>query len=311
MGSDRPSVLHTLHWDLTKHRVFYSGFGNHEHFSVNGVSAAQLRHAPEGLRRVQPRARLSGHPAGAPRHPSAGPCQGRSSGSCRADQPEKRAAHRRAAGTAVRVGAGARRTDRAIHRAGGTRRRSRTPIDTPTCGTGARRSPRMSTATGCGGSAMWKAWSVTTSSRPRGRRCFRCAGTSRAVPRSPNRWRSAPRWSATAVAACPNWSNPEPDCSPSSATKPRWHSWSHEVDTIDPAHCRAIAERRFTPAVMAAAYLELYDRCMTGSLAANGPRFLHRDNSAQRRQGFRISSTCCLTFWSIRVRELDGTAERA
>jgi glycosyltransferase involved in cell wall biosynthesis len=50
MGADRPSVLHTLHWDLTKHRAFYSGFGNHERFNVNGVSAAQLRRAPDGLR---------------------------------------------------------------------------------------------------------------------------------------------------------------------------------------------------------------------------------------------------------------------
>jgi hypothetical protein len=40
-----------------------------------------------------------------------------------------------------------------------------------------------------------------------------------------------------------------------------------EVDGLDPARCRATAERRFTPAVMAAAYLDLYDRCMTGSLA--------------------------------------------
>ena len=50
MGVDRPTVLHTLHWDLTKHRAFYSGFGNHDRFHVNGVSAAQLQHAPEGLR---------------------------------------------------------------------------------------------------------------------------------------------------------------------------------------------------------------------------------------------------------------------
>ena len=27
MGTDRPTVLHTLHWDLTKHRAFYSGSG--------------------------------------------------------------------------------------------------------------------------------------------------------------------------------------------------------------------------------------------------------------------------------------------
>ena len=42
------------------------------------------------------------------------------------------------------------------------------------------------------------------------------------------------------------------------------------VDKLDPAHCRAAAERRFAPGVMAAAYLKLYDQCITGSIA--GPR---------------------------------------
>ena len=42
------------------------------------------------------------------------------------------------------------------------------------------------------------------------------------------------------------------------------------VDDLDPAHCRAVAERRFAPEVMAATYLELYERCITGSIA--GPR---------------------------------------
>lgn len=51
MDADRPGVLHTLHWDLTKHRVFYSGFGEHDHFNVSGVSASQLRCAPQALRR--------------------------------------------------------------------------------------------------------------------------------------------------------------------------------------------------------------------------------------------------------------------
>jgi glycosyltransferase involved in cell wall biosynthesis len=50
MGTGRPPVLHTLHWDLAKHRAFYSGFDGHEHFHVNGVSAAQLRRAPRRLR---------------------------------------------------------------------------------------------------------------------------------------------------------------------------------------------------------------------------------------------------------------------
>ena len=43
-----------------------------------------------------------------------------------------------------------------------------------------------------------------------------------------------------------------------------------DVDKLDPAHCRAAAERRFAPDVMAAAYLQLYDQCITGSIL--GPR---------------------------------------
>lgn len=50
MGSARPPVLHTLHWDLTKHRAFYGNFDGSDRFHVNGVSAAQLQSAPEQLR---------------------------------------------------------------------------------------------------------------------------------------------------------------------------------------------------------------------------------------------------------------------
>jgi glycosyltransferase involved in cell wall biosynthesis len=34
----------------------------------------------------------------------------------------------------------------------------------------------------------------------------------------------------------------------------------HKAGTVDPGACRAEAERRFAPAVMAAAYLDLYER---------------------------------------------------
>jgi glycosyltransferase involved in cell wall biosynthesis len=51
MGADRPRVLHTLHWDLTKHRAFYGEFDTQERFYVNGVSASQLRYAPQALHR--------------------------------------------------------------------------------------------------------------------------------------------------------------------------------------------------------------------------------------------------------------------
>jgi glycosyltransferase involved in cell wall biosynthesis len=46
-----PPVLHTLHWDLRKHADFYSGLDAGPRIRVNGVSASQLNRAPEALRR--------------------------------------------------------------------------------------------------------------------------------------------------------------------------------------------------------------------------------------------------------------------
>ncbi|GIF71955.1 glycosyltransferase [Asanoa siamensis] len=43
-------VLHTLHWDLAKHPEFYGSFDGGGRISVNGVSASQLRRAPRALR---------------------------------------------------------------------------------------------------------------------------------------------------------------------------------------------------------------------------------------------------------------------
>jgi glycosyltransferase involved in cell wall biosynthesis len=46
-----------------------------------------------------------------------------------------------------------------------------------------------------------------------------------------------------------------------------------KIDDMDPAECRAVAERRFSPTVMATAYLELYDKCLlnTGRTRQIGP----------------------------------------
>jgi glycosyltransferase involved in cell wall biosynthesis len=44
-------VLHTLHWDLAKHPELYGRFDGRDRVFVNGVSAAQLAGAPPALRR--------------------------------------------------------------------------------------------------------------------------------------------------------------------------------------------------------------------------------------------------------------------
>jgi glycosyltransferase involved in cell wall biosynthesis len=46
-----PPVLHTLHWDLRKHADFYSSLDAGPRVRVNGVSASQLHRAPQALRR--------------------------------------------------------------------------------------------------------------------------------------------------------------------------------------------------------------------------------------------------------------------
>lgn len=50
LGPDAPPGLHTLHWDLGKHPELYGTFDGGPRVRVNGVSADQLTHAPEALR---------------------------------------------------------------------------------------------------------------------------------------------------------------------------------------------------------------------------------------------------------------------
>jgi glycosyltransferase involved in cell wall biosynthesis len=49
-GPDLPPILHTLHWDLAKHPGLYGSFHSENRVRVNGVSAAQLARAPARLR---------------------------------------------------------------------------------------------------------------------------------------------------------------------------------------------------------------------------------------------------------------------
>ncbi|GAB1690911.1 glycosyltransferase [Krasilnikovia sp. M28-CT-15] len=50
LGVDAPPGLHTLHWDLRKHPELYGTFNGGSRVRVNGVSADQLTHAPAALR---------------------------------------------------------------------------------------------------------------------------------------------------------------------------------------------------------------------------------------------------------------------
>ncbi|MEV0325750.1 glycosyltransferase [Micromonospora echinospora] len=50
MGPDAPPALHTLHWDLAKHPALYGHLDGGDRVRVNGVSASQLARAPQALR---------------------------------------------------------------------------------------------------------------------------------------------------------------------------------------------------------------------------------------------------------------------
>ncbi|MHA6795473.1 glycosyltransferase [Pseudonocardia bannensis] len=50
LGPPAPPVLHTLHWDLSKHPALYSNIDGGGGLWVNGVSFAQLSTAPRALR---------------------------------------------------------------------------------------------------------------------------------------------------------------------------------------------------------------------------------------------------------------------
>jgi glycosyltransferase involved in cell wall biosynthesis len=50
LGPDAPPGLHTLHWDLAKHPELYGTLDGGDRVRVNGVSANQLTHAPAALR---------------------------------------------------------------------------------------------------------------------------------------------------------------------------------------------------------------------------------------------------------------------
>ncbi|WP_406080530.1 glycosyltransferase [Micromonospora sp. NBC_00858] len=50
MGPTGPPTLHTLHWDLAKHPALYGTLDGGDRVRVNGVSASQLARAPRALR---------------------------------------------------------------------------------------------------------------------------------------------------------------------------------------------------------------------------------------------------------------------
>jgi len=266
MGADRVSVLHSLHWDLTKHRAFYTACGD---FSVNGVSAAQLRRAPEGLRQHS-----LGHVY------LATPLAHRAT---RRRAPAKRGHlalvarinRRKGQHIAARL---AQRFGWELVLAGPIG-----PYTTP---------EQLAAESNADRYADVRYWREEVAPHVDGDR-VRWVGNLEGAERDhlvataratlfPVCWDEP---GGTAVieslalgtpvvgyrrGCLPEVVEPGTGLLADFGDEPALAELIAEVDTLDPAHCRAVAERRFAPGVMAEAYLELYDRCIAGSIA--GPR---------------------------------------
>jgi len=275
MGSDRPSVLHTLHWDLSKHRAFYSGFGNYEQFFVSGVSAEQLRHAPEGLRQHS-----RGHVH---------------LGTPLADHATRRSAPAKT-GHLVLVARINRRKGQHV----AARLAQRCGWELVLAGPiGPYTAPEeLAAAPDADRYADVRYWreevapyvdgdQVRWIGNVEGAERDHLVATARATL-FPVCWDEPGGTAVTESLALgtpvvgyrrgclPELIEPGTGLLAEFGDEAALAQLVANVDTLDPAHCRATAERRFTSAVMAAAYLGLYERCMTARLRVTPPRSLRK-----------------------------------
>ena len=269
MGADRPRVLHTLHWDLTKHRAFYAGFGPHAHFYVNGVSASQLRFAPEALRRHS-----VGHV-----HLATPLAQGATSRATPAKGNHlvlvARINRRKGQHVAARL---AQRCGWELVLAGPIG-----PFAGPEELAAERNADRYADV------RYWREEVAPFVDGDRVRWIGNVEGVERdhlvATARAtlfPVCWDEPGGTAVTESLALgtpvvgyrrgclPELVEPGTGFLAEYGNEAALAEVVSKVDDLDPAQCRATAERRFAPDVMAAAYCELYERCITGSTA--GPR---------------------------------------
>jgi glycosyltransferase involved in cell wall biosynthesis len=260
-----PPVLHTLHWDLGKHAEFYSGLDAGPRVRVNGVSAAQLDRAPAALRRHS-----VGHvhlatplAVGADRRP-----------------PVPKAGHAVVMGR-ITAGKGQHLAARLAHECGfdlvlaGPVGPYRQPADLTAAGDAATANPDV---------RYWQdqvrplvdgirvRWIGTVAGRERD-----SLVASARVALFPLQWEEP---GGTAVVEALALGTPvvglSRGCLPELVEPGRtgWLAKSPEdlpaliqaARRIDPRECREQAARRFTPAVMAARYADLYEQLISGSV---------------------------------------------
>ncbi|MCZ8380088.1 glycosyltransferase [Mycobacterium sp. CPCC 205372] len=271
MGADRPAVLHTLHWDLTKHRAFYRGFGRHDRFHVNGVSAEQLQRAPDALRHHS-----VGHVHLATplaRHATRRPASAGNGHLVLVARINSRKGQHIAARLAQRFGwelvlagpIGPFTTPEQLSAEPNADRYAdvrywRDEVAPYVDGdrvrwignvTGDDRDHLVSTALATlfpvcwdepGGTAVIESLALGTPVVGYRRGCL------------------------------PELVEPGTGLLADFGDEAALARLVADVDRLDPAHCCAVAERRFAPEVMASAYLELYEQCIAGSMAGSRPK---------------------------------------
>jgi glycosyltransferase involved in cell wall biosynthesis len=259
-----PPVLHTLHWDLRKHADFYSGLDAGPRVRVNGVSASQLRRAPGALRRHS-----IGHvhlatplAVGADRRP-----------------PVEKAGHAVVMGR-ITPGKGQHLAARLAHQCGfdlviaGPVGPYRQPMDLTAAGDAAAANPDV---------RYWEGevrplvdgvrvrWIGTVASQERN-----TLVASARVSLFPLQWEEP---GGTAVVETLALGTPavglSRGCLPELVEHGRtgWLATSPDdlpalvqaAGQIDPQECRDQAARKFTPAVMAARYADLYEQVISGA----------------------------------------------
>ena len=271
MGDDRPAVLHTLHWDLTKHRKFYGSFGFHDRFHVNGVSARQLQCAPEQLRQHSLGHVYLATPLA--HHATRRPAPAKKGHLVLVARINRRKGQHIAARLAQRYGW-------ELVLAG--------PIGPFTAPEHLDADPNADRYADV---RYWRAEVAPHIDGDRVRWIGNVTGIERDDLVSTARATLFPLcWDepgGTAVIESLALGTPvvgyRRGCLPElvesgtgllaeAGDESALAQLIPDIDQLDPAHCRAAAERRFAPGVMAAAYLRLYDQCITGSMLSPRPK---------------------------------------
>ena len=270
MGPAGPPALHTLHWDLAKHPALYGSLDGGDRVRVNGVSAVAAGPRPAGAAGALGGARAPVHPARRRRRPAAPAGQGRAPAHPGPDQPGQGAGRGRPARAPGRFPLVLAGPVGPYHR----------PADLAAAGDEARQNPDVrffldEVAPHVDGDLV--RWVGTVAGQERDDLL-----ASARASLFPLRWEEP---GGTAVVESLALGTPvvatARGCLPELIEHGRTGLLTTDeeelgdlvlaAELLDPDECRRVAAQRFTPAVMAQRYVELYERVRQ---SASAPRLL-------------------------------------